>query len=163
MKIIISLFILLFLASPVFAQTSNTTTTSTSTTNTGTTNATVTSPGNVIVSTPNGTIGNQVNTPANTNNVYVITPGSNGSNNNGSNNNHLSNRDRDASEQRNYEREYDRAQSQHDYRDRANYYNIRRNQAIESDNGANGVSQTTRRNYQADYHSNYPSSYNNHH
>jgi hypothetical protein len=155
MKNYILFILFLVFAMPVMAQTSTTNTTTT--TNTGTTNATVSSPGNVVVSTPNGTIGNQVNTPANTNNVYVVTPGANTSNFTGSHYaqfNQQTDEQRDELQQRRFEEAYDRDQSQHDYRDRANYYNINRNEAIESGSGVNAV---TRQNIQADYHSNYNS------
>lgn len=116
----------------VFAQTSNSNTINTTNTdnsiNTSSTTTNATGNSNVIVSTPGGQIGNQVTSPANTNNVYVV----NGNNANGVPSKYTGKyrdaMDRDELQQRQYERAYDAAMQNHDYRDRPSYYNIRGNQ-----------------------------------
>lgn len=123
MKKIIAILLLSIFAAPALAQTTNTTT------NTTTSNTAVDGSTNVIVSTPNGTIGNQVNSPANSNNVYVV----NGKDSSGDTpreyrGRYLDDLDRDELIQRRNDRDYERARQSHDYRDRPNYYNIRENQ-----------------------------------
>lgn len=92
--------------------------------------------GNVIISNPDSTIGNQVNSPANSNtsNVYVVNPRDGDSRSlerySGRYRDAL---DRDELLQRRYEREYDAAMQRHDYRDRPSYYDIRGNQARQRD------------------------------
>ena len=141
MKKLIALLFLSALSVPAFAQTT--------TTNTTTSNTAVDGSTNVIVSTPNGTIGNQVNSPANSNNVYVV----NGQNSGNGNvpedyrGRYRDDLDREDLIQRRNSREYEAARQSHDYRDRPNYYNIRGNQ--ERQFNERNRSDNSRSNYQS--------------
>ena len=122
MKKIIAILLFSFVTGSAFAQST------TNTTNTTTSNTAVDGSTNVIVSTPNGTIGNQVNSPANSNNVYVVNGQNSGNVPEEYKGRYRDDLDRDELMQRRYDREYEAARQSHDYRDRPNYYNIRGNQ-----------------------------------